>query len=193
MNSYSTLTDYELMEKVSAYDSKALEVLYDRYSAILFTLVSKILQDEELSKKILSEIFVIIWKKSSSFDLKHGNIYTWFVTLSRNKAIDTLKRNKGLVLEEYTDDYEDQNIIPKLPPEIEEIEYKYADEKRMDIYTAFNSLTDAQKYVINLAYYEGLTKREIAQRLNIPFATVKSKIVIAMSNLFDFVKSRVRL
>ena len=68
-----------------------------------------------------------------------------------------------------------------------------ADEKRMDIYTAFNSLTDAQKYVINLAYYEGLTKREIAQRLNIPFATVKSKIVIAMSNLFDFVKSRVRL
>ena len=89
----SKMTDSELMLKVAGYDSKALEHLYDRYSPILYTLIKKIVDDKEVAEEVLSDVFVIIWKKIDQFDFKTNNVYTWLITIARNKAIDTLKRN----------------------------------------------------------------------------------------------------
>lgn len=189
-------TDIELMQRVSSNDSKALEVLYNRYSSLLYTLVKKIVSDEKTAEDILSEIFVIIWRKADLFDLTTGNVYTWLVTLARNKAVDTLKRarlpEKQLParqtgvnndFEIYDDAYENKYIIPHLSNFIDPLDIRTAFSIKDDLETALNKLTDAQQYVIYLAYYEGLTQKEIAEKLNIPLATVKSKIKIALSNL----------
>ena len=85
-------TDIELMQRVSSNDSKALEVFYNRYSSLLYTLIKKIVSEEKTAEDILSEIFVIIWRKVDQFDFNTGNVYTWLVTLARNKAVDSLKR-----------------------------------------------------------------------------------------------------
>jgi RNA polymerase sigma-70 factor (ECF subfamily) len=184
-------TDIELMQRVSSNDSKALEVLYNRYSSLLYTLVKKIVREEQTAEDILSEIFVILWRKADLFDFNSGNVYTWLVTLARNKAVDTLRRSQIQEMQDgekpeiglYDDNYENKFIIPHLSDYIDPLDIRTAFSIKSDVETALNKLTDAQQYVIYLAYYEGLTQKEIAEKLNIPLPTVTSKIKIALSNL----------
>jgi len=180
----TTSTDSELMQRVHMNDSKALEALYNRYSPLLYTLIKKIVTDEEVAKDVLSDVFVIIWRKIDLFDFNLNNVYTWIVTLTRNKAIDTIRRTRNSSeMETYNDEYENTNIIPKLSPISDPLDIETANNIKDGIEAALNKLTGAQQFVINLAYYEGLTQKEIAERLKIPVPTVKSKIKIALSNL----------
>jgi RNA polymerase sigma-70 factor (ECF subfamily) len=114
-------------------------------------------------------------------------VYCWLITLARNKAIDALrrKRNPAGFPAEYNDEYEDFYIIPRLSPEIDELDLRTAVGIKQNIEDALHRLTDAQQYVIYLAFYEGLAQSEIAQKLKIPIQTVKSKVKIALSNLKD--------
>lgn len=177
------LTDRELIERVINKDSKALEILYDRYSPILFTLVNKIVKDKSKAENILADIFVIIWQKSNLNNFNAQNLYTWLILLTRNKSIDSVKRERGEIIDEYTDDYENQVVLPKISPEISSLELDEAFDKRGTIYSAVNQLTEAQQYVLSLVYYEGLSEKEIAKKLNIPVPTVKSKLRVALNSI----------
>jgi len=180
------LKDNELMERIANYDSRALEVLYNRYSPILFTLIKKIVAEERLAEEILCDVFVIIWRKIHFYDPKIGNPFLWLTSLARNKAVDTLKRNRDEnKLEPYDDDYEDLFILPRISSQIDEMDLDTAISIKSNIENAMANLTDAQQYVLYLAYYEGLTESEIANKLKIPLQTVKSKIYVALTNLKD--------
>lgn len=185
--SFFTLTDSELMQKVANYESRALEVLYNRYAPIMFSLVRKIVGDEKNAEEILIDIFVMIWRKIHLFDQKSSNAYTWLITLARNKAVDSLRRLKSLddEIEPYSDEFEEEFIIPKLSKQIDDLDLKTALGIKENIENSLHRLTDAQQYVIYLAYYEGLTETEIASKLKIPIPTVKSKIQVALTNLKD--------
>ncbi len=179
-------TDIELMQRVANYDSKALEVLYNRYSSLLYTLIKKIVSDEQTAENVLIDVFVIIWQKVNLFNSETGNVYTWLITLARNKAVDTLRRSRpNNNLEPYSEKFENQNIVPHLSSIIDPLDIKTAFNIIEDIETALDKLTEAQQYVLYLAYYEGLTQEEIAARLNIPVLTVKSKMKVILSNLKD--------
>jgi RNA polymerase sigma-70 factor (ECF subfamily) len=179
--------DIDVMKRVAAYDSKALEILYDRYSPLLYTLIKKIAVEESLAEEILTEVFVIIWRRIELFDIYSGNVYTWLVTLARNKAVDTVRRkNENMKMPEYTKDYEINYILPSLSKQIDPLDLATTNAIKDSFEVALNKLTDAQQYVIYLAYYEGLTQIEISEKLNIPYATVKSKIKIASTNLREY-------
>ncbi len=185
---YNELSDSDLMKKVKLSDSRALEALYNRYAPVLFTLVKKIIGEQETAEEVLIDVFVIIWRKSHLYDDHVNNTYCWLMNLARNKSIDVIRRKKseGFTPEaEYTDDYEDYFIIPRLSPEIDELDLRTAMSIKGNIEEALHKLTDAQQYVLYLAYYEGLTQNEIALKLKIPVQTVKSKVKIALSNLKD--------
>lgn len=178
------LTDSELMLKVGGYDSKALEELYNRYSPILYTLIKRIVGELELAEDILCEVFVIIWKKIDHYDFKHNNVYTWLVTLARNKAVDLMQRKRNPdIAADYTDEYEDEHILPKLSQEIQGLELEKVISMSEQIKDAVNTLTDAQRYVIDLAFYDGYNENEIAEKLKIPLPTVQSKVQVAMDIL----------
>jgi len=183
LSEVKSLTDAEIMLKIAGYDSKALEQLYDRYTPLLYTLIKKIIPEKEIAEEVLSEVFVIIWRQIEHFDFSSSNVYTWMVTLARNKAIDVKNRTRGKVTEEYTDDYEKEKILPKLSPEIESVELEEVLGMKEKIEGAMKSLTDAQKYVIELSYFEGLDESGIAEKLKIPSSTVKSKLQVAIGNL----------
>ena len=183
MSEVKSLTDAEIMLKIAGYDSKALEQLYDRYTPLLYTLIKKIIPEKETAEELLSEVFVIIWRQIEHFDFRTSNVYTWMVTLARNKAIDVKNRTIGKVTEEYTDDYEKEKILPKLSPEIESVELEEVLGMKEKIEGAMKSLTDAQRYVIELSYFEGLDESGIAEKLKIPSSTVKSKLQVAIGNL----------
>jgi RNA polymerase sigma-70 factor (ECF subfamily) len=177
------LTDIELIQRITNRDSKALENLYDRYSPVLYTLVKRIVVDKEKSEEILADIFVLIWQKSFMFDINSGNLYSWLINLTRNKALDLIRREKSLIAVEYNDEYENSSILPVISTLIPSNDLDKTVNSREKIFSAFHNLTEAQQYVLSLAYYEGLSESEIAAKLNIPLLTVKSKIRVALNSV----------
>jgi RNA polymerase sigma-70 factor, ECF subfamily len=188
LSKFKEQSDLELMQEIARFESRALEELYDRYSPLLYTVIKKIAPDQDTADKILVEVFVIIWRKIAKFDFARGNVYTWLVTLTRNKAVDTLRRerNAGQTVQLYDDDYEDYFILPSFEPKMDLLDYKTAFTIKPKIEKALAKLTDTQKYVLHLAYYEGYTIDEIADKLNVPIGTVRSKVMTALHSLRDF-------
>ncbi|MCX7874952.1 MAG: sigma-70 family RNA polymerase sigma factor [Melioribacteraceae bacterium] len=188
MSKFKDLTDLELMKEISRYESRALEELYDRYSPLLFTLIKKIAPNQSTAEDILTEVFVIIWRKISQFDFNTGNVYTWLVTLARNKAIDFVRRERmaGQTVQLYDDEYEDYFILPTFDKNIDSLDFKTATALKPNVERALSKLTDTQKYVLHLAYYEGYTIDEIADKLNVPIETVRLKVMNALHSLRDY-------
>ncbi len=181
MSNYTDLTDIEIFEKIVKYDSKALEELYIRYSPILFSLIKKIVTDVKVAENILLDVFTIVWKKIDLFNFKAGNVYAWIIMLARNKAVEYTRNDNKLAKE--NDGYEDFYIIPFLDERIDSLSLNSAMKAKPEISEALGNLTEAQKYVLLLSFYEGLTLDQIADKLNIPVSTVRSKIVIALKKL----------
>jgi len=184
LDDYKSFSDIQIMSKVVEYDSKALEELYDRYSPILYSLIKKIVEDKTKAEEVLVDVFVIVWESKDSSNISTDNVYTWLITLARNKAVDRKRRDENSEgMPEYNDNYKDRFIIPKLSKSIDPLDLNKALSVKDNFEEALNKLTDAQKFVLYLAYYEGKSHSEIAKQLNIPVATVKSKIKLSLSNL----------
>ena len=172
--------------KICKNDLKALELLYDRYAPLLYTMTIKIVGDEEKAGKVLSESFLIIWKWSEEFDFIINNVYTWMILLVRNKAIDELKRMRGDVnLPDYNDEYEILNILPQLSNRNESLEREYILKQSAEISELLNSLSEDQKNLFSLAFYKGLDEKLIADQLGIPAATIKPQIQSVMGILME--------
>lgn len=177
------LNDIELFKRILNKDSKALEALYDRYSPVLFTFIKRIVNDTAVADGVLADVFVIIWQKTSKLNFEHHNPYAVLINLCRNKALDTLRRAQNIELPEYTGDFEDEFILPKLSIHTPQNDLSKILLNREKIQFAIHSLTEAQQYVISLAYYDSLTESDIAAKLNIPLLTVKSKIRVALNSI----------
>jgi RNA polymerase sigma-70 factor (ECF subfamily) len=185
LNPYASLTDSELLTLVGKRDKIALVDLYRRYSKLLYTLIKKIVGDADVAASLLEEVFLIIWKKTDSYLNQPENPYTWIVTLTRNRAVDSARRSRNsLSASQYYDAiYEEKFIVPQLAVGIDPIDIDLAFKIKPTFEEALNKLTDAQKYVLHLAYYDGYTLDEIANKLNIPVETVRVKIKTAVYNL----------
>jgi RNA polymerase sigma-70 factor (ECF subfamily) len=180
--------DYELLQRVLKRDSKALEVLYDKYSPLLFTLIKRIVKDEKLAEEVLADVFVIIWQKTGYYNFDYKNVFSWIVLLTKNKAVDTLRRQNGSTKNEYDDIFENTVIIPTVY-DYNEFGFEEAIVRGEQLKTAVSKLTEAQRYVLQLAFFEGMTQSEIAAKLKIPLPTVKSKIKVALNTLKEKMNS----
>jgi RNA polymerase sigma-70 factor, ECF subfamily len=188
LSKFKEISDLEVMQEIARFESRALEELYDRYSPLLYTVIKKIAPDQQTADSILIDVFVIIWRKIAKFDFARGNVYVWLVTLARNKAVDTLRRERaaGQTVQLYDDEYEDYFILPTFEPKMDLLDFKTAFILKPKVEKSLAKLTDTQKYVLHLAYYEGYTIDEIADKLNVPIGTVRSKILTALHSLRDF-------
>lgn len=175
--------DQLLFKKIAAGDTEAFSELYDLYSPLLFPLIKKIVTEEKTAEYILSEVFKILWSKAPSIKLK--NVYVWMIMLARNRAVDSQRRSvsTSTTIDFYDGEYEDFFIVPAISPLSEPLTAEIALEKKEDVREAVNSLTEAQRYVIHLSFYEGLNLVEIAKKLKIPVETVRTKTMIALQNL----------
>lgn len=180
--------DYELLQRVLKRDSKALEALYDKYSPLLFTLIKRIVKDDKLAEEVLADVFVIIWQKTNFYNFDYKNVFSWIVLLTKNKAVDTLRRQNGTAKADYDDDYENTFIIPTIY-DYNEFGFDEALKKSEQLKSAISKLTEAQRYVLQLAFFEGMTQSQIAAKLKIPLPTVKSKIKVALNSLKEKMNS----
>ncbi len=182
--SINPLTDGELLSNAAMQDMQAFEQLYARYSSVLYSLIKKIVTDKETAENILIEVFLIIWKRIEEFE--KDNVFTSLVLLARNKAIDSLKRQRGnSELADYDEDYERFSILPNLSNKIKPLKLQDAQKIKYEIGEMIKGLTDAQRYVLSLFYFEGLNETEISLKLKIPLPTVKSKLQVATDILLE--------
>jgi len=180
------ITDGELVLKIAGFNAQAFEQLYSRYSSFLYSLIKKIIGDPKLSERVLLNVFAIFWKRIEFYDATTNNVYTHLTLLTRNRAIDVLKRmDEHKLSPAYDDLYEFEKIIPKLSPVMKPIslELAMAFAERIRFYKT--QLTEVQNLILNMIFFEGLTDDEIAKKLNVPEATIKQKVQTVLGTLMQ--------
>src|SRR6185437_1876617 len=164
------LPDSELMRRLALQDESAIEELYSRYSALVFSIAHHVLNDVAAAEDIAQEIFLQLWRNPSSFDPERGALSTWFTVITRHRAIDRCRRRRAEV------DVSDL-IIPIDGKQHDEASCNEAMQK---IGSALAEMPANLRVTFELAYLHGLTHSEISARNGAPLGTTKSRIRLAL-------------
>lgn len=175
--------DAELMARVRARDANALRALYDRHSSMVYGLGLRILRDPTEAEDLAQDVFLHLWRRAELFDGSRGAFLGWLVSLVRNRAIDRLRSKKTQA--QKSDAYEAERQTDVAPKAIDPNETAYAGELRVAVTKALQTLPEAQRSALELAYYGGLSHSEIAEKLEAPLGTVKARIRQGMLRMRD--------
>lgn len=164
------LTDVELFHALTARDSSALTTLYDRYAKLVYGLALKILKDTHAAEDLTQEVFLTLWRHPT-YNPARGTFSSFLITLTRSRGIDKLRsRHANLkVLDRWS------QHMPTQIPNNNPFEQASLEERSQKIRSALSELPENQRQVLAMAYYEGLTQTEIAQRLDTPLGTIKTR------------------
>ncbi|GAA4454877.1 sigma-70 family RNA polymerase sigma factor [Nibrella saemangeumensis] len=175
-----------LIEKLARRDQQAFHWLYDQYSGALYGVVLKIVRDEEQAKDLLQDIFIKIWKNLEGYDPQKGRLFTWLLNIARNSAIDALRSGRSGA--------NATNSI-SIQPDAENVyivdrqhNTTQPDPDWIGIREEVNKLRPERKQLIDMVYFEGYTHEEVANQLNIPLGTVKTRIRSALQELKQLFK-----
>lgn len=167
-------SDLTLIRRVMAGDETALATLYDRYSGVVYSAANRILNDNGATEEVLQDIFYQLWRTASNFDESRGGLAGWLLVSARNRAIDRLRRRKP-----------SENIDDEKPVAVKSnLETEIAQSEMMEkVKGVLQALPETQRAALELAYFEGLTHTEIAQRTGEPLGTVKTRLRSALQTL----------
>lgn len=167
--------DLELIERIREGESSALDLLYRRYSSPVYSLVWKVLQNPDEAQDVALDVFWQIWRQADRYDPSRGAPPAWIFTLARSRAIDRLRarqrredRTISFDAPEVKLDPLDENASPE-----QVVSFR---QSRDAVREAMKKLSAVQREAVELAFLQGLTHVEIAERLNQPLGTVKTRI-----------------
>jgi RNA polymerase sigma-70 factor, ECF subfamily len=166
----STSSDAELVEALQHRQQKALSIIYDRYSALVYSVAKKILNNDREAEDLTQDIFLSLWRQSN-FDPKRGSLSSYLCLLTRSRSIDKIRaRNTAdKFIERWGKTITPESLEPT------PLEKADTEERREIVRSGLERLPENQRQVIELLYYQSLTQAEIASRLNIPIGTVKTR------------------
>jgi RNA polymerase sigma-70 factor (ECF subfamily) len=167
--------DLDLIRRVVDRDEGALAALYDRYSGLVYAVAKRVLQDTGAAEEILQDIFYQLWRTAGSFDASRGTLPGWLLVTARNRAIDRLRRRVT------ADRAVTEEAPASFPFALETAAFRNQMISRMK--AALDGLPEAQRLVMEMAYFEGLTQSEIAERTSEPLGTVKTRMRTALQTL----------
>ena len=180
-------SDLELMEAIKAEDPDALSQLYDRYSGILKALILRVIHNEAEADDLLQEIFMEIWNQAKNFSAHKGKPLGWMVTLARRRAIDGLRKKQAYARAEERLQNETEQQPEAWVHNSTEAEIAFGD-TRILVRKVIESLPDAQQQAIELAFFRGMSQREIAANTNTPLGTVKTRLELGLKKIYDGLK-----
>ncbi len=176
-----SLQDSELFQRAARGDEPSLREIHRRYSGALRATAFRILNNSRDAEEVVQETFVQIWKKASQYDSRRGKPFGWALTLTRNKAIDRLRRVERRA--RLHDQLERETNISTQISETDSAHEAAAHETQAIVRSAVIQLSKDQGRAIELAFFAGLTQREIAQQLRQPLGTIKARIRRGMMKL----------
>ena len=174
-------SEAELMRQVAAGEIGGLENLYDRYHSMAYALALRITTETGLAEDVVQDSFLGVWRNASRYAEDKGSVRGWLLAIVRHRAIDAMRRQRASVAigEEADEAVPAALTLPDIWPEVA----GHLDAEQ--IRRAMTALPPAQRDVIELAYFDGLTQREIAERTHAPLGTVKSRIRLGLASLRD--------
>jgi RNA polymerase sigma-70 factor, ECF subfamily len=168
-----SMGDEELVGQVAQGDERALSELYDRYSRPVYATGVRLLGDAHLAEELVQDVFTNVWQRAASFDPTRASFATWLYRVTRNRAVDLARRRR--VRPQSAGD-ERLRAIPGGPePE--------ASVDGWDVARALSRIPEMHREVLTLAYFEGLSQREISLRTGVPLGTIKSRTTAALKRL----------
>jgi RNA polymerase sigma-70 factor (ECF subfamily) len=175
-------SDEELMRQVAGGNAPAFEVLYKRHAVECLSFALSIVRQPLTAEDVVQETFVKLWRQASAFSMEKGRFASWLLTVVHNCAIDKLRMSKAVsrrvTIVSLDNEYGDGARVADMLPDTGPTPYDYAwsEERGWIIGNLLNVLEESQREAITLAYFEGFTYREIAERLNQPLNTIKTRI-----------------
>ncbi len=164
-----------IVQALQKRDKRVIEILYDQYSPALYGVILKIVRSEETACDVLQDTFIKIWTHGNQYDARKGTLFTWMLNIARNKAIDKTRsaafKKKSKI----------QNLDQAVYNSVEQSEQLNPD--HIGLKGMVDGLEDKYKEVIELAYFQGYTQKEIMERLDLPLGTVKSRVRIGLREL----------
>ena len=174
----------EVLRAIAGGDEQSLSTLYTRYKLILFSLILRIVHSQPEAEDVLQEVFLQVWRKAADFDEARGRPFTWLVTLARSRAIDRLRALDSR-------DRTAAEAARDVPDSISDASDDALKSEQGEIVRgALAQLPEEQRRILVLAYFEGLTQSEIAERLTTPLGTVKTRMRSGMIRLRELLRGR---
>jgi RNA polymerase sigma-70 factor (ECF subfamily) len=173
--------DADLARRLKAREPEAMAELYDRYGRLTYSLIYRVVRNGAVAEDLVQETFLRIWNRAQSFDEQRGAFGPWILTVARNRAIDYLRSLDGRMS---ANSFElDRREHPFLLADFDDSALTIDRARRLR--GAFEKLNANQRTVIELAYYEGLSQTEMADRMKQPLGTVKTWVRTALRVLRD--------
>ena len=166
LNRYDATEDMRLVSRIRAGDQQAMSELYDRYGKVVYAVALRVLQDAGGAEDVLQDVFLQLWRNPDAFDSSRGNLAAWLAVISRHRAIDRLRQRRPET------DIEDC-VITGGPDIRDETERKLVIDK---VRAVVQEMSPDQRTALEMAFFEGLTHTEIAEKTGEPLGTIKTRI-----------------
>ena len=173
--------DQQLLERIAAKDKDALDVLYSRYMTPVYSLSLHMLKQPPLAEEVTQDVFLNIWLKAASFNASRGTPRSWIMSVTHHRVVDVIRARRRTYAVSDPEGYETLERLPSSGPSVESQVAQTLDRER--IVRALASLPDNQREVIELAYFEGYSQSEMAEKLSQPLGTIKTRVRLAMQKL----------
>ena len=181
---YASYGDEKLISLIAQSHEQALTQLYDRYHRLVFSLAFAIVNDRETAEEVMLDVFLRVWQKAGTYRVEQARVSTWLTHIARHHAIDILRR-RAARLDQSAVHLEDaiSNLESSQPDPQESAEISL---RREHIYAALNQLPAEQRQALLLAYFGGYTQSQIAELLEQPLGTIKTRLRLAMQKVREF-------
>jgi RNA polymerase sigma-70 factor, ECF subfamily len=173
---FMSMSEVELLHQVALADQNALMVLYARYGSLVFSLALRVLHQPALAEEVTQDIFLKLWNQPERWNPALGQFSSWLLAITRNAAIDRLRR-EGRHL---TVDWEPAEEPTAVGESIADLSTWHDGQVLRQLLLR---LSPEQRQLIELAFYDGYTHSELAQLLNLPLGTVKTRLRMGMQKL----------
>ena len=170
------LSDGALAALLREQPGSGVAALYDRYGRLVFSLALRIVQDHGAAEEITQDVFLRCWRNIDRYHAQQGSLVAWLLAITHHRAIDELRSRRGKDLRREISDH----VIH--PPAVQEAGFDEA-LLRGEVQEALHLLPPAQRDVIELIFWGGLTRREVADRLRLPLGTVHTRLRLGMEKL----------
>ena len=172
-------SDSELVERLKRREQQAMADLYDRYGRLAYSVILRMVRDTHLAEDLVQETFMRVWSRVQAFDSQRGALGPWLLAVARNRAIDYLRSVDGRMARSSFELLEMEN--PALFANLEN--QVIVSDQAGRIREAMSKLNASQRSVIELAYFEGLSQAEMAEKMGQPLGTIKTWVRAALKNL----------
>jgi len=174
--------DRLIVRRMAGGDQVALGDLYDRHARLLYSLALRIVRERSDAEDVLQETFAQVWRQANRFESSRGTVVGWLVTVTRSRALDRLRQRR--TQRELPGDFD--RLADSLPDPSRGLDLQLVTAEQADrVRQALAALPDELRIPLELAYYEGLSQSEIAERLQTPLGTIKTRMRQTLHRLRD--------